>query len=132
MPCRKVDAAPSFALPRDAVGNSPTLDPILMERWPEITIERAVYSEHDPQNLLCFADNFYDLVYSHQVLKHVPKPWMAAKEMVRILKGGGIGIHTSCAFNPRHGVPKFNDYYRFLPDGLAELFDGVRIVVKEG
>ena len=79
-----------------------------------------------------FSDNFFDLVYSHQVLEHVPKPWIAAIEMVRVLKVGGIGIHTSCAFNPRHGLPEFNDYYRFLPDGLAELFDGVKVIVKSG
>jgi hypothetical protein len=41
-------------------------------------------------------------------------------------------LHTTCAFNPRHGLPQFNDYYRFLPDGLAELFEGVKVIVKAG
>ena len=115
-----------------SIDNSPTLDPLLMAKWPAINIQRAVYPEHDVQNLFYFAENFFDLVYSHQVLEHVPKPWIAAKEIVRVLKVGGIGIHTSCAYNPRHGLPEFNDYYRFLPDGLAELFDGVKIIVKSG
>lgn len=115
-----------------SIDNSPTLDPLLIARWPTINIQRAVYPEYDVQNLLYFADNHFDLVYSHQVLEHIPKPWIAAKEIVRVLRVGGIGIHTSCAFNPRHGSPAFNDYYRFLPDGLAELFDGVKVIVKRG
>ena len=115
-----------------SIDNSPTLDPLLLARWPAINIQRAVYPEYDAQNLFCFADIHFDLVYSHQVLEHIPKPWIAAKEIVRVLRVGGIGIHTSCAFNPRHGLPAFNDYYRFLPDGLAELFDGVKVIVKRG
>lgn len=115
-----------------SIDKSPTLDPLVMARWPMIYIQHAVYPEFDAQNLFQFADNSFDLVYSHQVLEHIPKPWNAAIEIVRILKRGGIGIHTSCAFNPRHGLPEFNDYYRFLPDGLAELFDGVNVIVKSG
>jgi SAM-dependent methyltransferase len=115
-----------------SIDNSPTLDPLIMSRWPMIYIQRAIYPEFDAQNLFEFADSYFDLVYSHQVLEHIPKPWNAAKEIVRILKRGGIGIYTSCAFNPRHGLPEFNDYYRFLPDGLAELFDGVKVIVKRG
>ena len=57
---------------------------------------------------------------------------LAGQELVRVLKPGGIGLHTTCAFNPMHGPPIFNDYYRFLPDGLAELFPGVAILVKAG
>jgi hypothetical protein len=29
-------------------------------------------------------------------------------------------------------LPAFNDYYRFLPDGLEALFDGVEVLVKSG
>lgn len=115
-----------------SIDNSPTLDPLMQARWPGMYIQRAVYPKFDAQNLFQFADNGFDLVYSHQVLEHIPKPWVAAREIVRILKPGGLGIHTSCAFNPRHRLPEFNDYYRFLPDGLAELFDGVEVIVKSG
>lgn len=115
-----------------SIDNSPTLDPILLNRWPDINIQRAVYPEYNAQDLSSIDSNQFDLVYSHQVLEHIPKPWRAANEMVRLLKVGGIGLHTTCAFNPRHGLPEFNDYYRFLPDGLAELFDGVETIEKGG
>jgi SAM-dependent methyltransferase len=115
-----------------SIDKNPTLDSIVTQRWPYINIQRAIYPEFDVQNLSRIPDNQFDLVYSHQVLEHLPKPWIAAKEMVRVLKPGGMGLHTSCAFNPRHGLPAFNDYYRFLPDGMAQLFDGVNILLKQG
>jgi SAM-dependent methyltransferase len=122
-------AAPLSAL---SIDHNPDLDRMVCQRWPQIQIQEARYPKHDAQRLTAFVDGQFDLVYSHQVLEHIPKPWLAGKELVRVLKPGGIGIHTTCAYNPRHGLPAFNDYYRFLPDGLAELFDGVEILVKAG
>jgi SAM-dependent methyltransferase len=115
-----------------SVDINPTLDQIVNERWPGIRIQRAEPPEHDIQRLHQIPSDRFDLGYSNQVLEHVPKPWLAGAELVRILRPGGIGIHTTCAYNPRHGLPAFNDYYRFLPDGLAELFDGVEVLVKTG
>lgn len=113
-----------------SIDNNPDMDRILLAKWPGIEITRAIYPDYDVQNLYQFEDNSFDIVYSHQVLEHVPKPWLAGQESVRVLKSGGIGVHTSCAFNPRHGQPAFNDYYRFLPDGLAELFDNTNMLQK--
>jgi SAM-dependent methyltransferase len=120
--------------PRTAlsIDHNPDLDAMARLRWPDIRIQEARYPKHDAQRLTAFVDGQFDLVYSHQVLEHIPKPWLAGAELVRVLKPGGIGIHTTCAYNPRHGLPAFNDYYRFLPDGLAELFDGVEVLVKAG
>lgn len=123
------DVNPATAL---SIDDNPTLDHILLERWPALAISRAVYPAMDCQRLTHVADATFDVVYSHQVIEHVPKPWLAGRELVRVLKRGGLGIHTTCAFNPRHGPPAFNDYYRFMPDGLAELFDGVDVLVKAG
>ncbi len=120
---------PRIALSIDK--NTP-LDAIIIRRWPGVKIHRATYPEFDAQDLSKIADNQYDMVYSNQILEHIPKPWVAAAEMVRVLRPGGLGLHTTCAFNPRHGLPEFNDYYRFLPDGLAELFEGVKVLVKDG
>jgi len=121
--------SPNTAL---SIDHNPDLDAMARLRWPDIQIQEARYPRHDAQRLTAFADGQFDLVYSHQVLEHIPKPWLAGAEMVRVLKPGGVGIHTTCAYNPRHGLPAFNDYYRFLPDGLAELFDGVEVLVKAG
>ena len=115
-----------------SIDDNPTLDQIFNERWPGLRLERAVPPEHDIQRLVKIPSDGCDLCYSNQVLEHVPKPWLAGEELVRILRPGGLGIHTTCAYNPRHGPPAFNDYYRFLPDGLAELFDGVTVLVKGG
>jgi len=115
-----------------SIDHNPDLDALARLRWPDIQIQEARYPKHDAQRLTAFADGQFDLVYSHQVLEHIPKPWLAGAELVRVLRPGGIGIHTTCAYNPRHGLPAFNDYYRFLPDGLAELFDGVEVLVKAG
>ncbi len=125
----KVPITPQNALSISA--NAP-LEYILKKRWPNLPMHYAIQPDFDAQNLVGIPDNYYDIVYSNQILEHIPKPWLAAKEMVRVLKPKGIGIHTSCAYNVRHGPPHFNDYYRFLPDGLAELFEGVHVFVKAG
>jgi SAM-dependent methyltransferase len=115
-----------------SVDQNPTLNEILQACWPSLQIEYAIHPRHDAQHLRDFADHQFDLVYSHQVLEHIPKPWLAGQELVRVLRPGGLGLHTTCAYNPRHGPPAFNDYYRFFPDGLAELFPGVKVLVKAG
>lgn len=71
----------------------------------------------EPQSvgtLLCF-----------NVLEHVPAPWNAIKELQRVLKQGGwlIGsVPMRCAIH-RHS----RDYWRFCPDGVAELLRGFRL-----
>lgn len=111
-----------------SIDRNPTLEPIILARWPEAAINYAIYPEIDACDLKGYSDNSFDLVFSHQILEHIPKPWIASKEMTRVLKPGGLGIHTTCAFNPRHGAPAFGDFFRFLKDGLATLFDNVQIL----
>ena len=111
-----------------SVDANPQLDAMFVQKWPNLHIERALYPDVDACDLGRYPDAAFDLVYSHQVLEHVPKPWIAAREMTRVLRPGGIGIHTTCAFNPRHGQPHFNDYYRFLKEGLVELFGEVQVL----
>ena len=40
-------------------------------------------------------------------------------ETLRVLKPGGIAVHTTCFINPIHGVP--SDYWRFTPEALRFL-----------
>lgn len=125
----KIEGKPANAL---SIDKNPELERILKRKWQGLDILIAKYPEYDAQDLSSFEDETFDLVFSHQVLEHIPKPWIAAKEMNRVLKRGGVGIHTTCAYNPRHGYPHFKDYYRFLPDGLTELFDNITIWEKDG
>jgi SAM-dependent methyltransferase len=114
------------------IDSNPTLTNLVRRRWAGTAVTEASYPEHDVQDLAVFADGSFDLTYSHQVLEHVRKPWIAAAELLRVTRPGGLGIHTTCAANPRHGPPAFADYYRFLPDGLEALFDGAEVLVKAG
>ena len=125
-------AAPDEPRRALSIDRNPTLCEIFRRRWPGLDVTEACWPESDAQNLHSIPDSSFDLVFSHQVLEHIPKPWLAAAELVRVLRPGGLGVHTTCAANPRHGPPAFNDYYRFLPDGLEQLFDGVETIVKAG
>jgi len=65
-------------------------------------------------------DNTYDFIYSTDTFEHIAEPWKAAKEMIRILKPGGI-IFIIVPFAYRyHPVPI--DYWRYTPQCLEFLF----------
>ncbi len=67
---------------------------------------------------LPFEDESFDAVVSDQVLEHVEgDPRDAIAETFRVLKPGGIVLHTTCLMTPFHGDPD-NDYWRFSPEGL--------------
>ena len=62
----------------------------------------------------------FDIVFSMNLLEHVESPWSAAKEMVRIVKPGGMLIQIvpfSWRYHP-HPV----DHWRFSHTGLQRLF----------
>lgn len=66
------------------------------------------------------ADGTYDVVLSVDVFEHVDRPWLAAAEIARILKPGGLA-YTSTLFSWRyHPCPI--DYWRYTPDALEFLF----------
>lgn len=69
---------------------------------------------------LPFPDNHFDYVVSDQVLEHVEgNPQQAVDETHRILKKGGIAIHSTCFFYAIHDSP--NDFWRFSPEALVLL-----------
>jgi SAM-dependent methyltransferase len=76
------------------------------------------YPEADIHNLE-FEDEQFDWVITDQVLEHVSDPKRAISETFRVLRKGGVAIHTTCFLNPIHRYP--NDYYRFSCDGLRSL-----------
>jgi ubiquinone/menaquinone biosynthesis C-methylase UbiE len=71
-------------------------------------------------NDLPFADNRFDLVTSDQVLEHIEDdPVEAVEETRRVLKPGGIAVHTTVFNFPIHAVP--GDFWRYTPDALRFL-----------
>lgn len=69
----------------------------------------------------------YDVVFSGQVLEHVPAPWRWFPETVRVLKPGGRVVVIAPAEFGYHAHPI--DCWRVWPDGLRALFEESKIVV---
>jgi SAM-dependent methyltransferase len=78
---------------------------------------------------LPFADESFDLVVTQETLEHVSDPFLAMREIGRVLKRGGtlycqlpfvIGFH-----------PGPQDYWRFTVQGMGELVDRSGLEVVE-
>jgi SAM-dependent methyltransferase len=67
-----------------------------------------------------FPDTKFAVIFSGQVLEHLAMPWVAAVEMLRVLKPGGVMGHTVPWVWPTHAQP--NDFFRFSAEGLQTLF----------
>lgn len=94
----------------------------------EAAVTEANYPEFNVLDLP-FNDDAYDLVLADQVLEHVEgNPADAINQCMRILKSGGVGIITTCLINPIHKHP--GDYWRFTPDGLANLIEGEAEIIE--
>lgn len=61
-----------------------------------------------------------DALFSLSVLEHLMMPWLAAAEINRALKVGGLVFHSTHQSWPIHEAP--NDFWRFSDAGLAILF----------
>jgi SAM-dependent methyltransferase len=73
-------------------------------------------------------DESFDLVISSDVFEHLDRPWLAAAEIGRILKPGGIAItHTLFAWR-NHPCPI--DYWRYSPECLEFLFSDLECLEK--
>lgn len=76
------------------------------------------YPDVDMQDLP-FDEDTFDFVISAQVIEHLENPQRAINESYRVLKGGGIALHTTCFMNRVHPCP--DDYWRFSPPALKYL-----------
>jgi SAM-dependent methyltransferase len=64
--------------------------------------------------------DFFDVIYSNNVFEHLRRPWIAAKNLLAMLRPGGICI-TVAPFSLRyHEVP--GDYFRYTHTCLPALF----------
>jgi SAM-dependent methyltransferase len=94
---------------------------------------RIVEANYPETNILALPhdDETFDYVVSDQVLEHIEgDPFVAVGETFRILKPGGIAVHTTCFMNPIHGAP--GDFWRFTPDALRLLCVGFANVTEIG
>jgi SAM-dependent methyltransferase len=64
-------------------------------------------------------DSLADIVFTSQVIEHVPDPFSMIRECFRILKPGGILILTGPFYGPLHEEPY--DFFRFTKYGLEHL-----------
>ncbi len=77
-------------------------------------------------------DNYFDTVICTQVFEHIPRPWLAVKEITRILAINGICIITAPFIQTSHADP--HDYFRFTFDGLLSLCkdEGLEVIEYGG
>ena len=69
-----------------------------------------------------------DLIYTNNTFEHIYNPYIAAQNMISMLKKDGY-LFVRAPFAYRyHPVP--NDYWRFSPDGLACLFSSLKCIKK--
>jgi SAM-dependent methyltransferase len=63
----------------------------------------------------------FDIAFSHNTFEHIAEPWLAAGEMGRLLKPGGLAIVVTCFSWRYHPVP--GDYFRFSHAALELIFE---------
>lgn len=71
----------------------------------------------------------FDCFVANAVFEHLERPWIAAKEVARVLNmGGGCYVATHQTF-PLHGYP--SDFFRFSTEALALIFEDAGLEVIE-
>lgn len=83
----------------------------------------------DAINMDAIADETYVAVASVAVMEHINKPWLAAKEIQRILKIGGVSLQYAPFGFPPHGSP--DDYWRYTRSAFDTIFDGLEPIHSE-
>lgn len=91
-----------------------------LEDVPDAGVKVAV---GDITNCPHIPDESYDFIFSLDVFEHIDKPWLAGSEITRLLKPGGVTFHSTLFAWRYHPCPI--DYWRYTPEGLASLFDGL-------
>lgn len=69
----------------------------------------------------------FDCFIADAVFEHLERPWVAAKEIARVLKPGASFYVVTHQCFPIHGHP--NDFFRFSKEALRLLFEDAGLVV---
>ena len=80
----------------------------------------AMFPEYD----ICekpLARDAFDLVIAEQVFEHVPRPDLAAANVLEMLRPGGVFVISTPFLLKVHGHP--GDFYRWTEDGMRQLLE---------
>lgn len=102
---------------------------IIVPGWAPGTIDPvahmlATYPPHDVQAMPEFTSASFEIVVVDNVLEHVERPWLAATELHRVLRPGGLCVAMTPGLYPIHPSPL--DCWRIMPDGYHALFPGAQ------
>ena len=71
----------------------------------------------------------FDALVAGAVFEHLERPWIAAKEVVRVLKPGGRCYIATHQTYPLHGFP--SDFFRFSREALSLIFADAGLEIHE-
>jgi SAM-dependent methyltransferase len=71
----------------------------------------------------------FDALVAVAVFEHLERPWIAAKEVARVLKPAGWCYISTHQTFPLHGYP--SDFFRFSKEALALIFCDADLHVEE-
>ena len=74
-------------------------------------------------------ENYFDGIICMAMFEHLEFPWIAADEIIKALKTGGLTHIMTVQTFPLHGYP--NDFYRFSVESLRSLFGKLEILSCE-
>lgn len=76
---------------------------------------------------LPYPDNYFDLIFCHQVLEHVRYPDALISDALRVMKPNGIFMGSVSYLEPYHSYSIFN----FTPYGIVRIFCDAGFELKE-
>jgi SAM-dependent methyltransferase len=69
----------------------------------------------------------FDCVLANAVFEHLERPWIAAREIARVLAPGGVFLVSTHQSFPLHAYP--SDFFRFSREALRLIFEDAGLVV---
>jgi SAM-dependent methyltransferase len=111
-----LDFGAGIKRPEELAANAVFLDAI---HFPNVDVVTA-------SELLPFKDETFSLVVSQAVFEHLPNPFQAAKEILRVLKPGGSVLIDTAFMTPFHADP--DHYFNMTTEGLRAVMNGYEII----